>query len=318
MATSLLPVGPPTALSALTVGGVPIQSDGTLPLTNGNYVFVSSVTGNSGYAGSIGSPLATVSAAITSAGANGIIVCLPGHAETISSATTLAISTAGIAVIGLGQGITRPTFTFSTANTATIAISAANVTWSNCIFAANFLSIAAAFTLSTARNFTLVNNLFLDTSSILDFLNIVKSTGAANTIDGIMASGNQWASLGTTSVNSFLLTANTIDRAILMQNAIVQATTVDAAILITATAGILTNLNCAYNKGYRNNTTTANGSLINVGGTTSTGFVNNNYVQTLTTSADALFTTSVGLSAFNNYVTGVKGASGFIIPAVDS
>jgi hypothetical protein len=92
----------------------------------------------------------------------------------------------------------------------------------------------------------------------------------------------------------------------------------DKAIGIIVTAGVLTNLICTDNMGYRPNTTTAGGSLITVGGTTSTGIVAYNLVQTLTTTTDLLFTTSVGLAAFENRVTGVVGATGFVIPAVDS
>jgi hypothetical protein len=155
-------------------------------------------------------------------------------------------------------------------------------------------------------------------SGVLDFLNIVKSTGAANTVDGLSISNCNWNSLGTTSVNSFVLTANDIDSCSLLDNVVTQVTTVDAAILLTVTAGVLTNLLVERNYGYRKNTTTANGSLINVGGTTSTGYVAQNRVQTLTTTADKLFTTTVGLAAFENRVTGVVGATGFVIPAVDS
>lgn len=246
------------------------------------------------------------------------IMVLPGSTITISSATALTISTANVNIVGVGVGDERPLFDFTTANTATIAVSAAKVGFYNCRFRGSFLSIAAAFTLTTAASFTLDGNLFYDASGVLNFLNIVKSTGAANTIDNITLSNNVWKSLGTTSVNSFLLSANDIDGATLLYNTVTQVTTVDAAILVTVSAGVLTNFSAGFNKGYRKNTTTANGSLVNVGGTTSTGFVFNNYVQTLTTTADKLFTTTVGLAAFNNYVTGVVGASGFLIPTADS
>jgi hypothetical protein len=76
-----------------------------------------------------------------------------GHTETISDATTFAANVAGVAVVGLGGGSLRPTFTFSTANTATIPGSVDNFAFKNCIFTANFLSIAAPLTLSTAKNF---------------------------------------------------------------------------------------------------------------------------------------------------------------------
>jgi hypothetical protein len=280
--------------------------------------------GSDGNRGTYQSPFASLAGAMTAISADGgaargdIVIIKPGHAETVSSATALALSVAGVAVIGLGNGNKRPKFTLDTANTATIAVSADNISFYNCQFFANFLSIAACFTLSTAKWFTVQNCFFADTSGVLDFLNIVKSTGAANTIDGLTLTDNVWNSLGTTSVNSFVLTANDIDSATLSRNAICQVTTVDAAILLTVTAGVLTNLTVDWNRGYRKNTTTANGSLINVGGTTSTGFVAHNQVQTLTTASDKLFVTTVGLAAFENRVTGAVGATGFVIPAVDS
>jgi hypothetical protein len=242
----------------------------------------------------------------------------PGHTETISSASALTISVAGLAVIGLGTGDLRPKWTLDTANTATINVTAANVSIANCQFIANFLSIASAFTLTTAKWFTLQFCQFTDTSGVLNFLQCVRSTGAANTVDGLTLTDCTWKSLGTTSVGSFVLTANDIDLCTLARNQIVQQTTVDAAILITVTAGVLSNFAAIANTGYRKNTSTANSSLINVGGTTSTGFVSGNLVQTLTTLSDKLFTTTVGLAAFENRVTGVVGATGFVIPAADS
>jgi hypothetical protein len=303
--------------------GIPVYgtSAGNNQLLTGNVWFVDTVAGSDGNDGtSPARAFQSLPRAITAAVANNndYIFVLEGSTITVADATTIALSKAGLSIIGLGYGDARPVFNFTTANTATIAVSANNIYINNFRHTANFLSIAAAYTLTTATNLILDGNLFKDTSAILNFLNIVKSTGAANTVDGLTAINNIWTSLGTTSVNSFVLSANDIDRAALANNTVTMATTVDAAILLTVTAGVLTNLNCGWNKGYRNNTTTANGSLINVGGSTSSGFVYNNYVQTLTTTADKLFTTTVGLSAFNNLVTGVKGASGFLIPAADS
>jgi hypothetical protein len=111
--------------------------------------------GSDGNKGSFNSPFATVAYAITQCTANrgDVIMVKAGHTETISDATTFAGNVAGVAVVGLGTGSLRPTFTFDTANTATIPVSADNVAFKNCIFVANFLSIAAPFTLATAKNF---------------------------------------------------------------------------------------------------------------------------------------------------------------------
>lgn len=287
-------------------------------------LFVDTVNGvDAGSGTSPTAPFATLSYALTQIpttglGTNATIYIMQGSTITISSATSLPITTANVQIIGMGYGSERPLFDFTTANTATIAVSADNVSFQNCRFRGSFLSIAAAFTLTTAKYFTLIGNLFFDTSSILNFLNIVKSTGAANTIDGLTCVSNQWNGLGTTSVNSFILTANDINNATLVQNEVILARTATAAILMTVTAGVLTDLTCSGNNCISQQTADTGGALISVGGSTSTGFVSWNVVCDLTTATDILVTTTSGLRFFNNYKTGVVGASGFLLPAADS
>lgn len=276
--------------------------------------------GSDGNHGTFDSPFATLNYALTQCVANrgDIILIKPGHAETVSSATALNFSMAGVAIVGLGYGSSRPKFTLDTANTSTIPVTADNISIQNCQFVGNFLSIAACFTIASAKNFTIQSCTFADTSGVLNFLNVVKTTGTANTADGLAILDSNWNSLGTTSVNSFVLTANTIDSLTLLRNNVKLVRTAVAAILCTVTAGILTNADVGFNKGVSAQTTTTGGSLISVGGTTSNGWVYDNFVQTLTTTTDLLFTTTVGLSAFDNRVTGVIGASGFLIPTADS
>lgn len=301
-------------------GGVPVSSGQVngLPLTTAA-LYVDTVNGvNAGAGKSPTSPYSTLAYAVSQAVANSTIFIMPGSAVTVSSSTGLAIATAGLQIVGLGSGNGRPTITLDTANTATIAVSAASVGFQNIIFIANFLSIAACFTLTTAVAFSLVNCEFRETSGVLNFLNIIKSTGAANTIDDLYVANCNWQGLGTTSVNSFILTANDIDNAQIVNNTVTLAKTVDTSILLTVTAGVLTHFLAAYNNVYSAQTATTAGSLINVGGTTSTGLVLRNFAQTLTTASDKLFTTTVGLGAFENYVSGAVGASGFIIPARDT
>lgn len=307
----------------LTIREVPIHTayPGKVAwVYNGTALQGSQVAGSDGNRGTYNKPYATVAYAVTQcvASRGDVIMVKAGHAENLSSATALAMSVAGVAVVGLGAGALRPTFTLDTANTATIAVSADNISIKNCIFKANFLSIAACFTLSTAKEFCVEKCYFVDTSSILNFLNIVKSTGAANTVDGLTFTDNVVVNLGVTTNNTTILTANDIDRLTISRNYLKWAVQNDRAIGVIVTAGVLTNLQAFENVGYRPNTTTAGGSFINVGGTTSTGWVVRNYMQTLTTTTDLLFTTTVGLAAFENRVTGVVGAQGFVIPAADS
>ena len=150
---------------------------------------------------------------------------------------------------------------------------------------------------------------------MLNFLNIVNCTGAANTADRLTVTNNIWKGLGTTSVNSFVLTANDIDQLTFSGNYADLATTTDAASGVTVTAGVLTSASIAYNRAYRKCTATTAGALVSLGGTTSTGLINNNYCLTLDASAPLLFTTSTGLGAFENYVSGAITLSGILTPA---
>lgn len=259
----------------------------------------------------------TLVAATAKASAGDKIVVLEGHTETIAAATVLT-AVAGLKIIGLGRGSRRPTFTFSTANTATYSVAVDDVSFTNCLFIANFLSIAAPITLTTAKNFGVFGCEFRCTSTILNFLNIVKSTGAANTVDGLTFVDNIVKNLGVTSNNTTILSANDIDRLTFCRNFLNWAVQNNVAMGIVMTAGVLTNLDCGENRGYRPNTSTTGGSLINMGGTTSSGWVYRNFVQTLTTTSDALTAGSLGLGFFENRVSGVVGLTGFTIPTADS
>lgn len=310
--------------NGITSFGLPvygsIQPNGA-PLTP-TVLFVDTVNGvDAGPGTGPNAPFATLSYALTQIPSTGLgtyatIYIMQGSTITISSATSLLLNVANVSIVGLGAGNQRPTFNYTTANTAAIPVSAANVSISNCRFTANFLSIARAFTV-TAAGFTLNGNSFIDSSSVLNFLSIVGATGAANTADRLTAINNRWNGLGTTSVTSFIVTANGIDSATIQGNNIKLARTATAAVLMTVTAGVLTNLIASYNTAISEQVADTGGGFINVGGTTSTGVVNNNYLADLSTT-DLFMTTSVGVRFFNNYKTGVLGASGYLLPAADS
>lgn len=88
------------------------------------------------------------------AGRGDTIVVLPGHTENIATADAWAnIVKAGVKIVGIGDGTSIPTFTF-TAAAATLVLSAANFSISGCRFlcagaaAAGALTVAAPFTVS--------------------------------------------------------------------------------------------------------------------------------------------------------------------------
>ena len=119
------------------------------------------------------------------------IVLMPGHAETVPSVGAITFSKAGLTVIGIGNGSDQPTITLDTANTATVAITAANTTFENIHFIANFLDIATAITLASAPDTTFRNCRFTDTSTILNAKVWISEEAAATsprlTVEGCRA-----------------------------------------------------------------------------------------------------------------------------------
>lgn len=294
--------------------GIPIYGAqaGSAPLT-GTVLFVDTVNGvDAGTGNSPTYPYQTLTYALSQAVGYTTIYLMQGSTVTISSATALLLNVANVSIIGLGTGSQRPVFAYTTANTAAIPVSAANVTVQNIRHTGGFLSIARAYTV-TAAGFTLDGCSFTDNTGILNFLNIVNATGAANTADRLTVTNNSWYGLGTTSVNSLVLSANDIDRLNVSGNFVQSPNTTDAA-WITITAGILTNATISYNRTYRKNTATTAGALLSVGGTTSTGIISYNNCLTLDSSSPLLFVVTTGFGAFENYVTGAIGLSGILTP----
>ena len=102
-----------------------LQGGGTLAF--GDTYFVNSVIGNDTNNGkSVERPFATIDAAIGACTANNgdTIFVMPGHDE--NPLVSIEADVAGIRIIGLGDGTSRPTITFGAA-AATLAISAASV-----------------------------------------------------------------------------------------------------------------------------------------------------------------------------------------------
>ena len=160
----------------VVIGGIPTG----IP-TSGDVYWVDSGAANAADAndGTLDFPLATIDGAINkgTASQGDIIMVKAGHTETISNATTLNADKAGIKVIGLGEGTARPTITLDTATTATIPVSAANFSFENFIFYANFADIVALFTLTTAKYFKCVNCDFLPLAVDMDFTLTMQQMG---------------------------------------------------------------------------------------------------------------------------------------------
>lgn len=155
--------------------GMPIMGGGLgVPATTGSYFFVHSGTGSNGASGLDSShPLATIDAAVGKCTANkgDVIVVMPGHNESITSATSLVVDVAGVSIIGLGTGHNRPMLDFD--NTAgSVEMDAASTRLSNIILRASVSAIVVGINVD-ADDVTLDNLEFTFEATGDDFLKMV-------------------------------------------------------------------------------------------------------------------------------------------------
>lgn len=120
--------------------------------TTGNVWYVSSVSGSNGNNGkSPRLPVATIAQAqsLATASNGDVIVLMPGHTETITGAAGIAISKAGLTIVGLGQGTKRPIINFTTAIGAQMTVTAANTSFQNIVFTCGFDAITAMISVTS-------------------------------------------------------------------------------------------------------------------------------------------------------------------------
>ncbi len=263
---------------------------------------------------------ATIAAAVALGTASGAdkFALMPGHTETISSSTALTMSVAGVTVYSIGTGSDRAAITLDTANTATINVTANSVKFKNVIFIANFLAIAACFTLTTAKDFVLENCEFRDTSASLNFIAIVVTNTTSNDADGLTIDGCKFFLLATSGAVKLASALGTNNRWTIQNNYYATPTTNAGAVIPIATGKILTNLLLLKNRlNLVNAAGTATGVIITTNGSTNSGYMADNQIQVATTTPLAI-TASSGIVQTNNLYTHTADKSGYVMPVIDA
>lgn len=273
-----------------------------------------------GNSGSFLNPCSTLQGAIDKcvAARGDTIFVKAGHVEAITSATALTLNKSNVAIVGLGSGSSRPTFTISTANTSTVNVTADNVSINNCVFVGGFLNIAALFTLTTAKYFTLEGVDVFDSTVSLNFLKIVTTSTTDNAADGLMLSRCRFVLLAASGATA-LLVPNGNMAAVQIQNCYYQSLTTGTGAVIPIAAGkILTGFLMLDNLiNVVNAAGTATAYLITTNGSTNTGFLDGNKDHALPTTP-LLVTASSGFSYGLNWHSNTADLQGYLVPAADS
>ena len=321
MALSNFPQG---FTNGVTIRGIPIVQlhPGKVFYVNNSTVLAENgVGGSDGNPGTLQRPFSTIDYAIgrCTAGRGDIILVMPGHAETVTSATMINMDVAGVAIIGLGTGSSRPTLTFTTANTATIPVSAANMTIKNFLFVGNFLSIAAAITVAAAPDFSIEDCEFRDTSAILGFLSAVKTTVTVNA-DRLYIGNSVIKSDATTKATAPIVILGTMTGLTVKNNRVTQTVAQNnVSQLVSHAALVMTDALIEGNYVHSVNTDTATGAvLVSTTATTGSGMIIGNRVRALDIAAAIMVTAgAVQYGLFDNlYIGDGTSNSGFVLPAI--
>lgn len=251
------------------------------------------------------------------AGLNDVVVVLPGHTESITTGTYLSatgVLKSGAQIIGLGQGATRPTFTFS-ATASQFLVNQPNVHFHNLLFN---LGGGAATTL--AFDITGANVTF----SQCEFITSVSNTSRADTVMRLSAGADDFTFTrnrmrGNNAANGVvdnILVNATVARTRITENHMTLGVTV-ATVGLVRFAAIATDGLIADNYMF---STLATSSTILDFDAAATGLAFNNRCGIGSNQAAGTGFT-VGTSAYRfaeNYVTGVVDTSGYLSPAADS
>lgn len=159
---------------------------GRTPEITGYIYFVDGTNGTSNGDGKLHTPVDSIENAFNISGlsAGDAIVCLPGHTETVTAAAGIDADVAGVYVLGLGSGASRPTITFSTATTADMDIDAASITFDNFIFTLTGIDAVAAAIDVNSTDFTLKNSRIIMASATTQAVVAIDiNGGSANACD---------------------------------------------------------------------------------------------------------------------------------------
>ncbi len=150
----------------------------------------SAASDTAGFGKNPDAPFATLDYAVgkCTASSGDVIYLMPGHAEAIIADSGVDIDVAGVTVIGLGKGATRPTFTFGTAVTADFKLAAASTHVENLLFLGGIDALTGPVEVSAADcaivncEFRDVTGQATDTLVVLDGSDRLKVLGCTFTM----------------------------------------------------------------------------------------------------------------------------------------
>lgn len=278
----------------------------SLPIV-GNIHYVHSGTGSNSNSGTTPSTaLATIAQAITNATANNndVILVMPGHAETVT--TAIAMSKAGVSLIGAGSGLRIP------AITGNGTIDVINVTGANCLieninFPAPLTDAATSDINIAAAGVTVRNTRHLG------------STGSENKVDiiTVTSAGDDFLIEGVKMYNTVVdcVSAISVEGACsrgVIRDCVIQGQFSTGVLMDEATATLLT-----IQRNIFKNTKAATAVITFTTGN-STGVMSFNHLSGRHTTLASNIVAGTGMDFFENRLVEEAALNGAIAPAADA
>ena len=295
-------------------GGVTVRG---LPLTQAHpgevfWVNSSSVLAKGGVGGSDGNPgtylrpFSTITYALTKCTANrgDVIMVMPGYTENIAAAAGETWNVAGVAIVGLGSGSLRPQLSF-TAAAATHVISAANMSFVNIQWVANFADVAVGLDVSAVDGLSFESCWFTEAGANLNFVNVIDLATGADDI-----SFNRCTWIGGDASNDSFITGVAHD-GFYMEDCVMYANVAQAAVVgLVDSTGNVTNMRIR-NCDFRSN---VDGALfLDFNGAANGGVVTNcNFSSIDTAGAVTAGFDVTGAHVFECYVAGEADSFGIV------
>lgn len=258
-------------------------------------------------------PLATLDYAVglCTASQGDTIVLMPGHSESKTTTGDIAtLDVAGIRVVGLGVGTSRPTFTLGHAS-ATITVSAANVLLRNVRVVSDVADCAVGLTASAAADGLTVEGCLFSSGSLTKELQIAVSLAAA--CDDVTIKGCQFDTVITDETGSethAIYCAGAANRLRVVDCEMVgNFGTAAIAATVAASVRVVIARNLIYN------IDSTNGLGISLHASTN-GIVSDNRVTSLKTNTVPVV--CAGCAVHENYTAAAVNESGIIRPAAET
>jgi hypothetical protein len=283
--------------------------------TTGNTFYVSSAVSN-GDGLTPASALSTIDAAIGLCTANkgDRIYVLPNHEETITTAAGIAADVAGVSIIGLGNYNQRPRVLLDGATDVTVAVSAADVTFHNIVFASGHADIVTCFNI-TAAGCTLSALEFVNNVVDENFLTEIKATSTTdNNADGLTVVGCRAFTVDASALEFIELNAD-INAMVVRNNFVCKDAATAGKFMLCATGKDVTNCHIENNRLVTG--MTAGDLFIDNDTTANSGIVAWNFVGHHDTAGAVPFDCD-GVRLFQNYAVSDDTTQGVLFPAADT